>query len=166
MQKRKNHTGLIVALNVIALLIITAVCTAGIYSRYGGFGTGECADTEEFLKYADSISEIAVPNETQIVALGEAAHGNKEFQQLRLDVFQVLVEKYGVRAFALEGDYRIPASGSPTPSTPVTLLPRHRKNAVSMSASWISPRCRKALHLRSISQMTFQWVPWVNPTAF
>ena len=104
MQKRENHTGLIVALNVIALLIIAAVCTAGIYSRYGGFGTGECADTEEFLKYADSISEIAVPNETQIVALGEAAHGNKEFQQLRLDVFQVLVEKYGVRAFALEGD--------------------------------------------------------------
>ena len=66
-QKRENHTGLIVALNVIALLIIAAVCTAGIYSRYGGFGTGECADTEEFLKYADSISEIAVPNETQIV---------------------------------------------------------------------------------------------------
>ena len=62
MQKRENHTGLIVALNVIALLIIAAVCTAGIYS-----GTGECADTEEFLKYADSISEIAVPNETQIV---------------------------------------------------------------------------------------------------
>ena len=66
MQKRENHTGLIVALNVIALLIIAAVCAAGIYSRYGGFGTGECADTEEFLKYADSISEIAVPNETQI----------------------------------------------------------------------------------------------------
>ena len=105
MQKRKNHTGLIIALSIIALLIITAVCTAGIYSRYGGFGTGECADTEEFLKYAASISEIAVPNETQIVALGEAAHGNKEFQQLRLDVFQILVKKYGVRAFALEGDY-------------------------------------------------------------
>ena len=38
-------------------------------------------------------------------ALGEATHGNREFQQLRLDVFRVLVEKYGVRAFALEGDF-------------------------------------------------------------
>ena len=78
---------------------------AGIYSRFGGFGTGNCADTEEFAKYAASVSELTVPDEVQIVALGEATHGNKEFQQLRLDVLQVLVEKYGVRAFALEGDF-------------------------------------------------------------
>ena len=45
------------------------------------------------------------PDEAQIVTLGEATHGNREFQQLRLDVFQVLAEKYGVRAFALEGDF-------------------------------------------------------------
>lgn len=78
---------------------------AGIYSRFGGFGTGDCADTEEFAKYAASVSELTVSDEAQIVALGEATHGNKEFQQLRLDVLQVLVEKYGVRAFALEADY-------------------------------------------------------------
>ena len=101
MQKRKRHTGLIVVLSIVA--VIAAV--AGIYSRFGGFGTGNCADTEEFSKYATSVSELTVPDEAQIVALGEATHGNKEFQQLRLDVFQVLVEKYGVRAFALEGDF-------------------------------------------------------------
>lgn len=101
MQKRKKHTGLIVVLSIVA--VIAAI--AGIYSRFGGFGTGDCADTEEFLKYVVSASELTVPDEAQIVALGEATHGNKEFQQLRLDVFQVLVEKYGVRAFALEADY-------------------------------------------------------------
>lgn len=101
MQKRKRHTGLIVVLSIVA--VIAAV--AGIYSRFGGFGTGNCADTEEFSKYAASVSELTVPNEVQIIALGEATHGNKEFQQLRLDVLQVLVEKYGVRAFALEGDF-------------------------------------------------------------
>ena len=37
--------------------------------------------------------------------IGEATHGNKEFQQLKLDVFKIMVEDYGVRAFALEGDY-------------------------------------------------------------
>ena len=101
MRVRKSHTGLIVVLSIVA---VTAAI-AGIYSRFGGFGTGDCADTEEFSKYATSVSELTVPDEAQIVALGEATHGNKEFQQLRLDVFQVLVEKYGVRAFALEGDF-------------------------------------------------------------
>lgn len=105
MQKRKKHTGFMIALSIIVLLVIIAVGTAGIYSRFGGFGTGECADTKEFAKYAADISALTVPDEAQIVALGEATHGNKEFQQLRLDVLQVLVERYGVRAFALEGDF-------------------------------------------------------------
>ena len=101
MQKRKRHTGLIVVLSMAAVITVIA----GIYSRFGGFGTGDCADTEEFSKYATSVSELTVPDEAQIVALGEATHGNKEFQQLRLDVLQALVKKYGVRAFALEGDF-------------------------------------------------------------
>lgn len=86
-------------------MIVVIAAILGIYSRFGGFGTGACADTVEFSKYAASVSELAVPKEAQIVALGEATHGNKEFQQLRLEVFQVLAEKYGVRAFALEGDF-------------------------------------------------------------
>lgn len=101
MKKRKRHTGWIVVLCMAAVIAVIA----GIYSHFGGFGTGNCADTEEFAKYAASVSELTVPDEAQIVALGEATHGNKEFQQLRLDVLQVLVEKYGVRAFALEGDF-------------------------------------------------------------
>lgn len=105
MQKRKKRTGLIIILSIITVLIITVVGAAGIYSRFGGFGTVECANTEEFSKYAVPVSELCVPGEAQIVALGEATHGNREFQQLRLDVFKVLAEKYGVRAFALEGDF-------------------------------------------------------------
>lgn len=101
MQKRKKHTGWIVVLCMVAVIAAIAV----IYCRFGGFGTGGCADTEEFSKYAAAVSELTVPDEAQIVALGEATHGNREFQQLRLDVFQVLAEKYGVRAFALEGDF-------------------------------------------------------------
>jgi erythromycin esterase len=46
-----------------------------------------------------------IPGDARIIALGEATHGNAEFQQLKLDVFRVMVEKYGVRAFGLEGDY-------------------------------------------------------------
>lgn len=105
MKKRKKHTWLIAALCVFAALTITVVGAACIYLRFGGFGTGECADTTEFSKYAVDVSKISIPEETQILALGEATHGNKKFQRLRLDVFKVAVEKYGVRAFALEGDF-------------------------------------------------------------
>ena len=90
----------------IALLFIAAAAVAAlVFSRFGGFGTGPCADTAEFAKYAQPVSEIAVPEKSRIVALGEATHGNKEFQELKLDVFKVMVENYGVRAFALEGDF-------------------------------------------------------------
>lgn len=100
MQKRKRHTGWIAALCI--AVVIAAI--AGVYCRFGGFGTGGCADTEAFSKYAISVSELTVPDEAQIIALGEATHGNREFQQLRLDVLKVQAEKYGVRAFALEAD--------------------------------------------------------------
>ena len=99
--RKKHPLRNAVLLGVVAVLAITA----GIYSHFGGFGTGECADTAEFSKYAATVSELKIPTQTQIAALGEATHGNAEFQRLKLDVFQVLVEKYGVRAFALEGDF-------------------------------------------------------------
>lgn len=85
------------------LAVIFIICA--VFSHFGGFGTGECANTEEFAKYASDIFDIEIPEGTKIVALGEATHGNAEFQQLKLDVFKILVEKYGIRGFALEGDY-------------------------------------------------------------
>ena len=90
---------------ILLALLAMAIVVGCIFSYFGGFGTGRCADTAEFKKYARSISQISVPPQARVVALGEATHGNAEFQQLKLDVFKVMVEKYGVRAFALEGDY-------------------------------------------------------------
>jgi hypothetical protein len=83
---------------------VAAIVVALVFSRFGGFGTGPSADATEFAKYAQTVSEIEVPEKTRVVALGEATHGNREFQELKLDVFKVMVEKYGVRAFALEAD--------------------------------------------------------------
>ena len=96
----KKKTG-----KIIAVLLLAVVLTSAVLMYCGGFGTGPCADTAEFEKYAKPVEEISVPEGTRIVALGEATHGNKEFQQLKLDVFKILVSNYGVRAFALEGDY-------------------------------------------------------------
>ena len=100
-KKTKKH----LVLKVLLALLVVAIVVGCMFSHFGGFGTGQCADTAEFTKYSRSISEISVPAQAHVVVLGEATHGNAEFQQLKLDVFKVMVDKYGVRAFALEGDY-------------------------------------------------------------
>ena len=97
-----GHTpGSIVLLIFLALILIFG----SVYIRFGGLGTGASADAEEFAKHAQSIDRIQIPSDTKIIAFGEATHGNAEFQQLRLTVFRQAVEQYGVRAFALEGDF-------------------------------------------------------------
>ena len=76
-----------------------------LYSYFGGFNKVKAIDKEEFAKYSGNVSDITIPDSVRVIGLGEATHGNAEFQQLKLDVFKLMVEKYGVRAFALEGDY-------------------------------------------------------------
>ena len=100
--KKKKHSRI---LAVAGIILLGIVVVGSIYSHFGGFGTGPCADETEFMQYADQVDNITIPEKTRIVALGEASHGNVEFQQLKLSVFQNLVENDGVRAFALEGDY-------------------------------------------------------------
>lgn len=88
-----------------SLVVVAALAVVGtVFSTFGGFGTGPSAPADEFAQYVAPISEIAIPEGTRIVALGEATHGNREFQELKLDVFQNMVEQHGVRAFALEAD--------------------------------------------------------------
>ena len=70
---------------IILGILIVLVIAGGVYCRFGGFSTGKSADTTEFAKYAEQISEIKIPKETRVIALGEATHGNAEFQQLKLD---------------------------------------------------------------------------------
>lgn len=101
-KSRKKH---FIIRSIILGMLFIIIIAGGIYCRFGGFGTGKSADIAEFAKYAGQVSEIIIPEETKIIALGEATHGNAEFQQLKLDVFQIMVENYGVRSFALEADY-------------------------------------------------------------
>ena len=98
---KKTHRARWIVLGAVVVLAVVA----GVFSHFGGFGTGPSADPDELAAHAQGVDDIAVPDGVKVVALGEATHGNSEFQQLKLDVFKVLVEKYGVRAFALEGDF-------------------------------------------------------------
>ncbi len=98
---KKKNIGVKVALSLLGIAVVAGFT----FSHFGGFGTGPCADTDEFAKYATGVEDIQVPEHVRIIALGEATHGNAEFQQLKLDVFKQLVEKHEVKAFALEGDF-------------------------------------------------------------
>lgn len=56
-------------------------------------------------KYAQKIEDIKIDDQVEIIGLGEATHGNKEFQELKLDILKKLVKDANVRAFALECDF-------------------------------------------------------------
>lgn len=51
------------------------------------------------------VSAITVPAGVQVVGLGEASHGVKEYQQMKEEVFQALVRNNGCRTFIIEGDF-------------------------------------------------------------
>ena len=102
MKKRTEHSKI---WYIVFELLVAILLVALIFMHFGGFSTGENVNPEEFSRYAQSVQDITIPENAKIIALGEATHGNVEFQQLKLDVFKQMVENYGVRAFVLEGDY-------------------------------------------------------------
>ena len=65
----------------------------------------EAAEISDFDKYVTAVDELSVPEGTRITALGEATHGNREFQKLKREVFEILVEKNDIRALVIEGDF-------------------------------------------------------------
>lgn len=102
MKKRTKHSKIwYIVFGLLGVMVLATL----IFMHFGGFNTGKNINPEEFVKYTQSVEDITIPESTQIIALGEATHGNVEFQQLKLDVFKQMVEKYDVKAFLIEGDY-------------------------------------------------------------
>ncbi len=60
---------------------------------------------KEIVDTAKDFQEIDISDNVKIVGLGEATHGNVEFQELKLEMFKKLVEEKGFTAFALEADF-------------------------------------------------------------
>ncbi|MCR5213535.1 MAG: erythromycin esterase family protein [Eubacterium sp.] len=85
----------------VIITCVTAVLAVGVIC---GFMFKKPGKIDSFQDSVTSVENIAIPEGTRIVALGEATHGNKEFQELKLEVFQELVEDTNVRALILEGD--------------------------------------------------------------
>lgn len=77
-------------LTLVIILIVLVACGKSV------------EDAED---YTSLIEDITIPDDVSIVGLGEATHGNAEFQALKKDVFEVLVEKEDIRTFVIEGDF-------------------------------------------------------------
>lgn len=68
-----------------------------------GCGTVEAVDKAD--QYISTIEQIDIPDNVKVIGLGEATHGNIEFQLLKKEVFEVLLKNENVRVFVLESDF-------------------------------------------------------------
>lgn len=56
-------------------------------------------------EYTTAIADITVDENVKIIGLGEATHGNVEFQNLKKEVFEALLKNNSCHVFAIEGDF-------------------------------------------------------------
>lgn len=100
-----NHKKKTAKIIIIVIFIIFLVGLLGGYILLNFKAWVAVKRIEEVEDYAKTVEQLTIPDSAQIIALGEAAHGNKEFQELKLSVLKELVEKYEVKSFALETDF-------------------------------------------------------------
>lgn len=68
-------------------------------------GCGKATVDVDMALVQTDIGAITVPEDVLVVGLGEASHGVKEYQEMKAEVFQALVENNGCRTFVIEGDF-------------------------------------------------------------
>lgn len=78
---------------------------AGIFTTLLSGCGNNTKPIEEIENYAWKVEQIEIPEGVKIIGLGEATHGNVELQNLKKEVFQVLLENEECRIFALEADF-------------------------------------------------------------
>jgi len=83
-------------------IVLRVLCLCAFILLSGGEKTFALADSKDL---TTDISTISMPEGVTLVGLGEASHGNSEFQQLKLEVFKALVVNNGCKVFAIEGDF-------------------------------------------------------------
>lgn len=62
-------------------------------------------DISDIEDYGKMVNEINLDDHVRLVGLGEATHGNADFQDLKLEVLKTLVEKNNLKNFCLEADF-------------------------------------------------------------
>lgn len=76
---------------------------AGMFMLLAGCGSDD-REVDMSCTVTD-IMTIEVPQSVEVVGLGEGSHGVSEYQQMKEEVFQALVQNNGCKTFIIEGDF-------------------------------------------------------------
>ena len=90
---------------VLTLLAFLLVCILLYFGKLKFEEVQAHREIKEVQAEMKPLSAEYIPENIFILSIGEAAHGCKEMQELKLSVFKEMVEKRGFTAFALEADY-------------------------------------------------------------
>jgi len=90
---------------VLTLLAFLFVCILLYFGKLKFEELQAHSEIKEVQAEMKPLSAEYMPENISILSIGEAAHGCKEMQELKLSVFKEMVEKRGFTAFALEADY-------------------------------------------------------------
>ncbi|WP_314731595.1 erythromycin esterase family protein [Oribacterium parvum] len=90
---------------VLTLLAFLLVCILLYFGKLKFEELQAHREIKEVQTEMKPLSAEYIPENITILSIGEAAHGCKEMQELKLSVFKEMVEKRGFTAFALEADY-------------------------------------------------------------
>lgn len=83
-------------------LVMMTICCLTLFTGCGNTASAMSAD----LSYTQTdIGSISVPSDVQVVGLGEASHGVKQYHQMKAEVFKALVQNNGCHTFIIEGDF-------------------------------------------------------------
>ncbi len=86
------------------LLSIITIAALSI-TLLAGCGNRTAAISADLSALQTDISTFTVSENVQVVGLGEASHGTKEYHQMKAEVFKALVRNNGCRTFIIEGDF-------------------------------------------------------------
>lgn len=100
----KKFLKILKKIGIVLFILVAAVVLGGvIYLNYQSvLARHKIPNVRD---YAVSVGSLTIPDSAKVVSLGEASHGNVEFQELKLTVLKKLVQEYGFTAFALELDF-------------------------------------------------------------
>ena len=90
---------------VLTLTVFLIVCILLYFGKLKFEELQAHREIKEVQAEMQPLSAEYIPENISILSIGEAAHGCKEMQELKLSVFKEMVEKRGFTAFALEADY-------------------------------------------------------------
>ncbi len=87
--------------SILSILLMAALSV----SLLTGCGNPAFTPAADLSVLQTDLSTLSVPPNIQVVGLGEASHGVKEYQQMKAEAFKALVENNGCRTFIIEGDF-------------------------------------------------------------